>query len=166
MNVNWIAFPLHPETPEEGITLETLFAGRPVDIPKMLDRLKITAIQLKLPFGNRNMTFNSRLAQELGKWAEKKGRGDRFHQRVFHAYFAEGINIAKPSSLLDICRQSGLDVNAAEVVIRERRFRDAVDKDWDLSRQAGITAVPTFVVGINRLVGAQPYRALENLLIS
>ena len=25
-------FPLHPDTPDEGLTLQQLFAGRPIDI--------------------------------------------------------------------------------------------------------------------------------------
>lgn len=166
MTVNWIAFPLHPETPKEGKTLEALFSGQPVDIPKMLARLKDVASQLNLPFGDRTTTFNSRAAQELGKWAERQGRGDQFHQKVFEAYFANGINIAKSSHLVEISKSAGLDPKEAETVIKERGFKDDVDADWHLSRQAGITAVPTFVMGGDRLVGAQPYKALEALLIS
>ena len=75
----WRAFPLHPETPPEGRTLEALFAGRSVDIPAMLARLRQVATELNLPWGERTMTFNSRLAQELGKWAEDRGRGEAFH---------------------------------------------------------------------------------------
>jgi len=39
-----------------------------------------------------------------------------------------------------------------------------VDADWALSRQYGITGVPTFVVGRYGVVGAQPYEALEALV--
>ena len=49
------------------MTLEALFAGQPVDIPAILARLKRVAGELGLPFGDRPMTYNSRLAQELGK---------------------------------------------------------------------------------------------------
>jgi predicted DsbA family dithiol-disulfide isomerase len=35
IEVRWIAFPLHPETPEEGLTLEELFAGKSIDIEKV-----------------------------------------------------------------------------------------------------------------------------------
>jgi predicted DsbA family dithiol-disulfide isomerase len=31
----------------------------------------------------RKKTYNSRLAQELGKWAETKGKGDEYHDAVF-----------------------------------------------------------------------------------
>ena len=69
IDIKWTAFPLHPETPEAGLTLEELFAGRPVDIKQVLAHLNRTAKDLGLPFGKRERTYNSRLAQELGKLA-------------------------------------------------------------------------------------------------
>ena len=97
MGIRWTAFPLHPETPPEGRTLEDLFAGRPFNIDGMLAHMKNVAEGLGLPFGNREKTYNSRMAQELGKWAESLGRGDEFHHAIFRAYFAEGRNIGNIS---------------------------------------------------------------------
>ena len=112
----------------------------------MLARLRQVARELNLPFGERKMTFNSRLAQELGKWAEDQGRGDAFHQAVFLSYFQHGENIARLPVLLQICSTVGLDPAAAQAVMDQRSYREAVDQDWQRSRQIGITAVPTFVL--------------------
>jgi predicted DsbA family dithiol-disulfide isomerase len=76
IDIRWRVFPLHPETPPEGLSLEKLFRGRSVDIPRQMLRLKKAARELGLPWSDREMTYNSRLAQELGKWAEQEGRGD------------------------------------------------------------------------------------------
>ena len=132
----------------------------------MLARLRQVARELGLPFGERKMTFNSRLAQELGKWAEDQGRGDAFHHAVFLAYFQRGENIASPPVLLQICSAIGLDPAAAQVVLDHRSYREAVDQDWQRSRQMGITAVPTFILDSQRLVGAQSYAALEGMVTS
>ena len=43
IQAQWTAFPLHPDTPEEGLTLEQLFAGRGIDIPRAMARLKQVA---------------------------------------------------------------------------------------------------------------------------
>ncbi len=162
--MQWIAFPLHPETPEQGRTLEELFAGRGIDIPQMLARLKRTADDLGLPFGRRTMTYNSRNAQEVGKWAEAQERGDAFHRRVFRAYFADGLNIAKMEVLADLATDARLDGTAVESILKEGRYAPAVDEDWQLSRRAGITAVPTFVYRRQALVGAQSYESLKDLI--
>jgi len=130
----------------------------------MLAHLKKTADQLGLPFGERHMTFNSRRAQELGKWAEEHGHGEAFHNAVFKAYFAAGRNIARLSTLLEIVQAIGDDSEEARTALIEGHFKAAVDHDWQRSRSMGITAVPTFVTGGRRLVGAQRYRDLARFV--
>ena len=128
--------------------------------------LRQKADELGLPFGDRKKTYNSRLAQELGVWAESENRGDAFHMAVFQAYFVHGENIAKIPVLLDIAASAGLSRNAARAVFSERTFKSAVDADWSLSQEKGITSVPTLVCNHDRLVGAQPYELIERIMIS
>jgi len=110
------------------------------------------------------MTYNSRLAQELGKWADTQPGGEAIHDAFFRAYFVEARDISQPAVLLEIAERVGLSVDGAREVLEQRTFKDAVDADWKLSRQYGITGVPTFVVGRYGVVGAQPYEALEQLV--
>jgi predicted DsbA family dithiol-disulfide isomerase len=130
----------------------------------MMGKLRRTADDLGLPFGDREMTYNSRLAQELGLWAESKNRGDEFLTAAFRAYFADGKNIGKIPVLLNLAESAGLLREEALKVLSARSFKDAVDADWMLSRGTGITAVPTLVMGLDKLVGAQPYDMLERLM--
>ena len=131
----------------------------------MLQQLQQTAAQLQLPFGHRVNTYNSRLAQELEKWTESVGKADQFRHAVFHAYFASGQNIARSEILVDIVESIGLSGVEARQVLETRRFRNAVDRDWARSKKMGVTAVPTFVLGSDIVVGAQPKAVLEQLLI-
>ena len=117
-----------------------------------------------LPYGERTMTYNSRLAQEVGKWADTQPGGEAIHDAMFRAYFVEARNIGDPDVILDIVKQVGLPVDDAREVIEKRTFKDAVDEDWALSRQLGVTGVPTFVAGRYGVVGAQPYETLERLV--
>ena len=165
ITVQWRAFPLHPDTPQEGLTLEELFAGRGRNIEEMKLRLKRVAEELGLPLGERTRTYSSRLAQELAKWAEAKGKGDEFHDAVFRAYFVGGRNIAQIDALAGLAQEVGLSADEARIIVRERRFREAVDADWMRSHQMDITAVPTFVMGREAVVGAQPYEVLEQFLV-
>jgi predicted DsbA family dithiol-disulfide isomerase len=117
-----------------------------------------------LPYGERTMTNNSRLAQELGKWAETQPGGEAIHDALFRAYFVEARDISQPAVLLDIVERVGLSVDGAREALETRTFKAAVDADWELSRRYGITGVPTFVAGRAGVVGAQPYEALEELV--
>ena len=60
------------------MTLEALFAGRNYDIEASKQRLKQVAKELGLPLGDRKMTYNSRLAQELAKVGGIAGQGRPF----------------------------------------------------------------------------------------
>ncbi|MBD3163069.1 MAG: hypothetical protein GF346_11645, partial [Candidatus Eisenbacteria bacterium] len=74
-----VHFPLHPETPPEGRSLQDLFGGGPRAEERLRQgrqRLKELAAAEGLPMGERTHTYNSRLAQELGVWAEEHDRGE------------------------------------------------------------------------------------------
>jgi predicted DsbA family dithiol-disulfide isomerase len=133
-------------------------------VDQLLAKLKQAANEAGLPFGDRKMTFNSRLAQELGKWAESQRRGNEYHDAVFRAYFVDGTNIGRPQALLRIVASIGLSAEDAEETLRSRSFSEAVDMDWARSRAMGISAVPTFVLNGQRLVGAQSYENLARFV--
>ena len=160
----WTAFPLHPETPEEGRDLEEMYSDRQYDLKEMMAHMKGVADAEGLPLGVRKKTYNSRLAQELGKWAESQGRGDAFHDAAFRSYFAAGKNIGKIPELVELAESVGLPGDEAHKVLETRAFKDVVDRDWLRCRRFGITAVPTFVIGNQALVGAQPYEMMAEFL--
>ncbi len=165
LELQWRVFPLHPETPEEGQSLADLFAGR-YDIEAMMQRCEQVAEELDLPFGNRSHTYNSRRAQELGKWAEEQGVGEAFHMAVYHAYFAEGFNIAKPEILAGIAESCDLNPDVALQAIDKHSYAAHVDSDWQRASQLGVTAVPTSIYKQKPLVGFQSYENYRRLLLS
>lgn len=164
MKLQWVHFPLHPDTPEEGRSLEDLFRGRGYDIGKMQAQMRARMQAEGLEYGDRRMTYNSRLAQELAKWAEAQPGGEAIHDALFRAYFVDGKNIGDAAVLLDIAASLGLDQAQAREVLEQRTFKAAIDADWEKSRQYGVTGVPTFVAGRHGVVGAQPYEVLEQLV--
>jgi predicted DsbA family dithiol-disulfide isomerase len=166
VKVQWVHFPLHPDTPQEGKSLAELFAGRGYDIAKMQAQMRARMAAEGLPYGNRTMTYNSRLAQELGKWADTQPGGAAIHDALFKAYFVEGRNIGDLEELITIANSVGLPGDKAREVLEKRTFKAAIDADWEKSRSYGVTGVPTFVAGGQGVVGAQPYETLVKLVES
>lgn len=148
----------------EGKSLEELFAGRGVDIDAMYTRMKGLMEAEGLPYGKRTHTYNSRLAQELGKWADTKPDGDKIHDAMYRAYFVDAKNIGDVDVLVGVAKSVGLPEDEAREVLEQRTYKSAVDADWTKSRQFGVTGVPTFAAGGYGVVGAQPYEALEELV--
>jgi predicted DsbA family dithiol-disulfide isomerase len=159
-----VHFPLHPETPTEGRSMAELYAGRNADPEAMYARMKALMDGEGLPYGRRTHTYNSRLAQELGKWADTQPSGEAIHDALYRAYFVEARNIGDPEILVEIAQSVGLPPEEARAALTERRFKQAVDADWAKSRAYGITGVPTFVAARYGVVGAQPYEVLVQLL--
>ena len=164
MNITWVHFPLHPETPEQGLSIEELFRGRDIDVDAMHAQMKARMDAESLPYEKRSHTYNSRLAQELGKWADTQPGGEAIHDALFEAYFVGGVNIGDSSELVRIAESVGLSPSSAQTVLEERSFREAIDADWAKSRQYGVTGVPTFVAAGYAVVGAEPYESLKALL--
>jgi predicted DsbA family dithiol-disulfide isomerase len=159
-----VHFPLHPETPPEGRSLEELFAGRDVDVEAMYLQMKERMEAEGLPYGRRTHTYNSRLAQELGTWADTQAGGEAIHDALFKAYFVDARNIGEADVLVALAESVGLAADEARAVLAERRLKDAVDADWAKSHQVGVTGVPTFVAEGRGVVGAQPYEMLVQLM--
>ena len=165
MSVKWVHFPLHPETPNEGLSLEELFAGRDLDIPAIKRHQRKLMGFEGLPYGNRTHTFNSRLAQELSKWGERFSQSSMLNHMIFEAYFVHGQNLADIKLLVKLAGEVGLSTQDAEKVLRNRTYKEEVDFDWLKSRQIGISGVPTFVFGKYVISGAQSYEILERFVV-
>ena len=164
INVQLVHFPLHPETPTEGRSLQELFRCGPEEIDTKNARMKGLMEAEGLPFEARSHTYNSRLAQEIGTWAETQPGGNAIHDKFFEAYFVERRNIGDQEVILDVVKSVRLDDDAARTVLTERSYKNAVDEDWAKSHAYGVTGVPTFVSGGKGLVGAQPYEALAQMM--
>ena len=157
-------FPFRSDTPKDGLSLAACFSDDPLVVNERMRNLKETAGALGLPFGSPEMIYNSRSAQELGLWAESKGKGGAFLQALYVAYFVDSKNIAKISVLSEMSTSVGLPAENVDKVIKTGTFKDRVDRDWAMAEEMNILVLPTFVINGDRLVGAQPYRKLQRLL--
>ena len=164
IDIKLVHFPLHPDTPPEGREMAGFYAERGLDPDKMYQDMKERMDAEGLPYGKRTHSYNSRLAQELGKWSETVEGGEKLEKEFYKAYFVDSRNIGDVDVLLDCVEAAGLSVDEARTVIEQRTFEQAVDEDWAKSQQYGVSGVPTYVAGGYGVVGAQPYEVLEKLM--
>ena len=130
----------------------------------MKENMKKLMREAGLDYGERTHTFNSRLAQELGKWADTQNETSDIHNLIYQTYFVKGKNIGDIDELLKIAEKAGFDKKDAKKILDNRLFKSLVDEDWQKSREFGITGVPTFQSNQNFLVGCQPYEMLERFI--
>lgn len=145
--------------------LSELFAGRETDLAAMQERLGSVAQEAGLPLTPRSRTYNSRHAQELGKYAERVGLLEPYQKSVYRAYFVEGRNIALWDELLPVAARAGLDPEECRRILEEGLCAKEVGDDWRRASALGIGGVPAFLCGGRLLVGFRPYRDLEALVL-
>jgi len=160
----WRVFPLHPETPEKGMALTDLFGVGSEQVAAMQARLRRVAAAEGLPLAQRSRTYNSRRAQELGKWAQERGKEEPFRLAVYRAYFVEGRNIALVDELAATAAAIGLPEEEARAALAAESYAAAVDADWKRAEELGITAVPTHLCAGRRLVGFSPFEDFVRLI--
>ena len=164
MSIKHTYYPLHPEIPPEGLVFADFFNRMGMDGEKIKNRLKMQLQAEGLPGGGVNMLCNTRLAQELAKWAEAEHPACDLPKRLFTAYFGDGANISDVDTLVSIAEEVGLPGDTAREVLENRSYRSQVEADWQRAREVGVTAVPTYLMGGQRIVGFQPYVRFEEIM--
>ncbi len=166
VKIRYRAFPLLCDIPESGMPIEEIFGN---NIPLMAHKMKELedlASLLRLPLVKRTIISNSRLSQELAKWAEESGKIEEYHNTIYKACFSEGRNIADKTILSEIAEDCGLSKTEALKIMENGIFSKAVEMDWEKSKELGIMAVPAYTMNGTKLVGSQPYNKLEELMFA
>lgn len=162
LDVTWAPFPLHPGTPKDGMLLTDLLRG--MDLEAAHRRINGLLDELGLEHGERDRTYNTRLAQELMLWARTQAGGDALVPQLYRTYFVHNRNLALEEVLLETVREAGLDIEAARTVLRERSFSDALDAEWHRARGYQISGVPAFICGNYQITGFHPPAELARFL--
>lgn len=158
VNVTWRSFELDPGAPasrdESHVELIAKKYGRTVEQVEQMDA-QLTAvaaadgIEMKLSGIRSGNTFDGHrlihLAAEHGLQVEMK-------ERLMHAYFTENALVSDHDTLLKLGTEVGLPEAEIREVLLTERFAEEVRADERDAQNAGISAVPCFV--IDRKYGA------------
>jgi predicted DsbA family dithiol-disulfide isomerase len=163
LEVEWKPFELHPEIPKEGIITEKLSFPKGylemvmANVQRLADEDGITfKLSKKLP--------NSQMALYISEFAKKNGKFDEFHKLVFDSYWKEGRNIGDMDLLLDLAESVGLDKNEImDYIESDDPSNKLKEASFELGR-CGINGVPTFFIGDEVVIGAQPYKVFEDVI--
>jgi predicted DsbA family dithiol-disulfide isomerase len=158
-------FQIHPEWPAEGMPAEQ---WRPDMDSKTRQALwerigamgEAAGVEMKAP----RTLANSLLALQAGEFAAEAGADEVFEDRVFRAYFSEGLNIGKRDVLVDLGAQVGLDRDALGDALDSGKYAMRIKNHAQAASHLGISGVPTFLIGDWPLVGAQSEDVMRRVL--
>lgn len=171
VEVTYHSFELMPQLPVgEVIGVHDALAHdkgftRP-DAEAMLAQMTTRGAQVGLDYRfDKAVVTNTRTAHRLIHWAKTAGRQAEMVQRLFRAYFTDGLNIGDHDTLADLAAEIGLDRAAALAALDSGAFEKDLAADLRQARQLGINSVPFFVIDNAYAVsGAQPVETLVQAL--
>ncbi len=167
VKVSWKPFQLRPDMPLGGRDSKAFMKEKFGDAADaMIARVEEHAHQEQLPmdFSKVEKAPNTLEAHRLMWLAQQEGKDDQLAYLLFQAYFAEGKDVEGTSSLLNIGREAGLSDTALQKFEHSKEGLKEVQQEEYQYRNAGVTAVPSFIVNNKYLVqGAQPAEAFLEL---
>jgi predicted DsbA family dithiol-disulfide isomerase len=158
--LDWHGFELHPGTPRGGMPLTRLFGN--VNLEALHARTQRFAAGFGVTdFRPPDQLHNSRRALAMAEFARDEGALDPFRHAAFDANFRDGGDIELDADLGRAAALAGLDRDRALAAADDPQYLERVDARQQRARAEGVTGIPTFVFGNERVVGCLPYETLR-----
>jgi predicted DsbA family dithiol-disulfide isomerase len=144
----WHAYQLDPSIPAGGLPRREYYLrkfGSAERIAAMQERLETLGADEAVPFAFDRITRspNTRDAHRL--IAGANGHQAALVERLYRAYFTDGLDIGSPTVLADLAGEAGLDRAEAVRQLDAGAGAEAVDGDLGAAGRIGISGVPFFI---------------------
>ena len=171
VEIEWKSFQLDPEMDnKEGLNVHEYLGkrkgGTPADGKRMNDGMTAAAAVVGLQYDFDNGIINNTMnAHRLLHWAKEEGLQNELKERIFKAYYTEGIDTADIAELVRLAKETGLDSVQARKVLEENLYVKEVLQDQQEAAELGVQGVPFFVFNRKYAVsGAQPSEVFAQVL--
>jgi len=111
---------------------------------------------------------NTRKALALAEWARDRGKLHEVRTALMDTYWRSGLDIEDDAVLARVVEDAGVVGLEGAAAIRESRAPEILARVAAMGREAaaaGVTGIPTFDIGTERVVGAQPYPVLAEAVV-
>lgn len=163
MEVEWRPFYLYFDTPPEGKELPEYVKRARAQGSE--ERLRAIAESYGMKFVSTQRIYNTRLAHEATEYAREHGKGNDFHNVLFHKVYAEGEDPSRWEVLRAAAEEVGLNADEMQTEVESGKFTAYVEELVRWAYQIGVSGVPTYVINDRYgIVGAQPYEVFKQAL--
>lgn len=145
------SYELAPDTPENYSGSEIDFLVKYKGIPREQVEAMLTQMTglaevegLVLDFDQLRHA-NTRRAHRVLHLAKEQGLQAEMYERLFRAYFTEGLEVADVEVLARLGEEVGLDADEVRDAVDDDEFDEAVDCDISRARMLGASGVPFYL---------------------
>lgn len=175
VSLNFQPFQLNPQMPREGQNVNEhimeKYGADPAGIAQNRARIQGVARELGVEFNTSEQSriYNTFLAHKLLHVAEPGQQQLALKLALFDAYFTQQQDVSDPLVLKALALEVGLEAEVVERALDDETLSEEVQSTMNQYIQAGISAVPTFVVNRRYSIsGAQEadilLKAMEDIL--
>jgi predicted DsbA family dithiol-disulfide isomerase len=165
LEIDWRGFQIHPEWPAEGMAASANRSGMDPETRRAIwARIEAMAEATGFTMKQPQVLANSRIALEAAEFAQQCGAGEAFEERLYRAYFNEGLNIGSQGVIGELAAEAGIDRKELDLAIESNRYAERLRDNASDAHARGVSGVPTFFVGEYPLVGAQNEDVMRQIL--
>jgi len=169
VEICWRAFQLNPDMPVQGMArqlyVETKFGGTE-RASQIYETIRQNGVRegIDFRFDLILQTPNTVRAHRLIRFASERAHGDALVERMFTAYFQEGVDIGNADALADLAAEVGLSRGEAAAFLEGSDGMADVLAETRFAYESGINGVPCFIFDRHyALAGAQEPEAFYPL---
>jgi predicted DsbA family dithiol-disulfide isomerase len=167
--IRWRPFQLDPTIPPEGVDRQSYMLKKfgPERLKTIHDPLIEAGSEIGVPyhFDKITRTPNTLDAHRLIRWAHTVGKQTEMVERLFMAYWSQGLDIGDHAVLAACAGEVG--INAQQIAELLPTAQDIEDTKKEIAHAAsiGVTGVPTFILAQSyALSGAQSPAVLADAI--
>jgi predicted DsbA family dithiol-disulfide isomerase len=168
--VAWRPFELNPQMPKAGIDRREYrmrkFGSweRSLALDAQLTEVG-RSVGIAFRYDLMKRTPNTFDAHRLIRLAGEMGVQDAMVETLFRGYFSEGRDIGDAGVLVELAAEAGIERARAEALLAGTEGSAEVAAEEEVAMRAGLSGVPTFVLGGRVLFsGAQPPELIAQAL--
>ena len=158
--IRWRPFMLDPSIPPEGLDRHAYMLGKfgPEKLKTIHDPLIEAGKELGVPynFDAITRTPNTLDAHRLIRWAHTVNRQNETVERLFMAYWNEGLDVGDRDVLAKCAGEAGINAEQIRELLDSEQDVEETKAEIQHASNIGVTGVPTFILAQSyALVGAQ-----------
>lgn len=160
-DINWKAYQLYPEIPNEGLDKEEYKKIKFSESSNSMSKFDLLTqegkrVGIEFNFNKGRILPNTFLAHRLLWFSKSKGIQNSIAEALFDAYFSEGRNIGLVEELISIAIKNGLNKNQIKDFLKSDIGSKEVSREEIRSRKMNIFSIPTYIFNKRYLlVGGQ-----------
>ena len=170
VSVHWRPYRLDPTIPPEGMERKDYVIRKFGSLEALDDaHARLTgfgrAEGIDYHFERITRSANTINAHRLVRWATATGAEDAMVERLFAAYFSDGLDIGAIEVLAALAGEVGLDAGSVAKRLAGDEDRAEVAGEIEDAYRIGVTGVPCFIINQKYAVmGAHPAESLARAI--